>query len=89
MKNKTTKNAAAADSADLSFDRKAAEARDLLGRILALVEAREAAEKVRRADGRKTRWDVVGSLAHTNEQLAIVLAGLGDRSAVDAKGISY
>ena len=32
-------------------------------------------------------WGFTGDLGHVSEQLANVLASLGDRSAVDAKGL--
>ena len=34
-------------------------------------------------------WTHAGDLGHVTEQLAYVLAFLGDRSAVDAKGLEY
>jgi len=35
------------------------------------------------------RWGYAGDLDHVTQQLACVLASLGDRSAVDAKGLEY
>jgi hypothetical protein len=34
-------------------------------------------------------WGYAGDLGRITEQLAYVLADLGDRSAVDAKGLEY
>ncbi len=34
-------------------------------------------------------WGYPGDLGHITEELAYILASLGDRSAVDAKGLEY
>jgi hypothetical protein len=34
-------------------------------------------------------WGYAGDLGRVTEELAYVLASLGDRSAVDAKGLEY
>jgi len=81
MKNPTknhTKTAAAA------YSQNATTAQDLLKRIairLAEHEARQAAEPC--------DWGYVGDLGHINEELAQVLAALGDRSAVDELRLKY
>jgi hypothetical protein len=57
---------------------------DILKRIaerLAEHEAKQAAQPL--------HWGYVGDLGHINEELAQVLAALGDRSATDALGIKY
>ncbi len=62
----------------------AAESQDLLKRITnALAQhQREQAET-------PSHWTHAGSLDDINRDLAYVLARLGDRSAVDAKGMEY
>jgi hypothetical protein len=75
-KAKTTKRTAAGCYAE-----RHAEAQDLLKRIasrLADHQKRQAAD-----------WGYAGDLGRITEQLAFVLADLGDRSAVDAKGLEY
>lgn len=60
------------------------ESGDLLKRIasrLAQHQKEQAAEPA--------NWGHAGDLGRITEQLAYVLADLGDRSAVDAKGLSY
>ena len=76
--NKATQTAAA------SYAEKHAEAQDLLKRIASQLEA-DKAEQAKRPES----WGHAGSLGYVNDQLAQILAFLGDRSAVDAKGISY
>ncbi len=39
--------------------------------------------------GNPDSWGYAGDLGRVTEQLAYVLANLGDRSAVDAKGLNY
>lgn len=55
------------------------EAQDLLNRI---------AQRLNEAKDTES-WSAAGSLGQVNVELAQILAFLGDRSAVDAKGISY
>jgi len=76
--NITTETAAARYAANQ------AESKDLLKRIAARLEHHEKEQAKRAAD-----WGYAGDLARVNDQLAEILANLGDRSAVDAKGISY
>ena len=76
--NKTPENAAA------RYAENQAEAQDLLKRIAGHLKAHEA-EQAKSPDS----WGHAGSLGYVNEQLAQLLAFLGDRSAVDAKGIAY
>ncbi|MGA1373031.1 MAG: hypothetical protein ACO3Z6_15700 [Pseudomonadales bacterium] len=74
----STHNAAAA------YTQRQAEAQDLLQRIADRLVIHQNEQNAEPAD-----WSHAGSLAHVNEQLAFVLAFLGDRSAVDAKGLEY
>lgn len=60
------------------------ESGDLLKRIAARLAKHQQKQATEPAD-----WGYVGDLGHVNEQLAYVLASLGDRSAVEAKGLSY
>jgi hypothetical protein len=74
----TTKTAAAA------YSQKTVNAQDLLKRIatrLAEHQTRQAAEP--------HDWGYVGDIGHINEELAQVLASLGDRSGVDELGLQY
>ena len=60
-----------------------AEAQYLLNRIAKQLESNK-------ADHAGTpSWGYAGDLASVNEKLAYILAQLGDRTAVDAKGLSY
>ncbi len=61
-----------------------AEAQDLLKRIAARIADHKQRQAAAPAD-----WGYSGDLGRITEQLAYVLADLGDRSAVDAKGLEY
>jgi hypothetical protein len=61
-----------------------AEAQDLLKRI-----AGRLAEHKQRQAAAPADWGYAGDLGRITEQLAYVLADLGDHSAVDAKGLEY
>jgi len=61
-----------------------AEAQDLLARI-----AVRLAEHQKRQAARSADWGHAGDLGRITEQLACVLAGLGDRSAAGARGLAY
>ena len=61
-----------------------AEAQDLLKRIAARLAEHEKRQAAAPAD-----WGYAGDLGRITEQLAYVLADLGDRSAVDRKGLEY
>jgi hypothetical protein len=61
-----------------------AEAQDLLKRI-----ASRLAEHKKRQAAAPADWGYSGDLGRITEQLAYVLADLGDTSAVDAKGLEY
>jgi hypothetical protein len=61
-----------------------AEAQDLLKRITARLEEHKKQQAAAPAD-----WGYAGDLGRITEQLAYVLADLGDASAVRAKGLEY
>jgi hypothetical protein len=61
-----------------------AEAQDLLKRIAARL-----AEHRKRQAGKPADWGYAGDLGRITEQLAYVLADLGDPSAIDGKGLEY
>lgn len=61
-----------------------AEADELLKRIASRLAAHQKEQAAERAN-----WGYPSDLGRITEQLAYVLADLGDRSAVDAKGLNY
>jgi hypothetical protein len=73
----TTKQTAAACHAE-----RHAECQDLLKRI-----AQQLARHQKEQAAESANWGFPGDLGHVSEELAYVLASLGDRSAVDAKGL--
>ncbi len=76
---KTTKQTAAACYAE-----RHAEAQDLLKRIASRLEQHKKDQGQDPAN-----WGYPGDLGRVTEELAYVLANLGDRSAVDQKGLDY
>ena len=76
---KTTKQTAAACYAE-----RQAECQDLLRRIASCLEQHKKDQTAEPAD-----WGYPGDLGRVTEELAYVLASLGDRSAVDQKGLEY
>ena len=76
---KTTKQTAAECYAD-----RFRECRDLLKRVDARLDVHAGTQKQFPAN-----WGDPGDLGCVTEQLTYVLASLGDRSAVDAKGLKY
>ena len=60
------------------------ECKDLLKRIATRLEQHKKDQAQEPAN-----WGYPGDLGHITEELAYVLASLGDRSAVDAKGLEY
>lgn len=76
---KTPKHTAATCYAD-----RHAECQDLLKRIASRLAQHEKDQAQNSAD-----WGYAGDLGRVTEELAYVLASLGDRSAVDAKGLEY
>jgi hypothetical protein len=71
-------------TATAAYRKNLATAQETLRRIAAQLaehEARQAAQPL--------NWGYVGDLGHINEELAQVLAGLGDRSATEALGLKY
>ena len=76
---KTTKQTAAACYAE-----RHAECQDLLKRIASRLEQHQK-DQSQEPDN----WGYPGDLGRTAQELAYVLASLGDRSAVDQKGLDY
>ncbi len=76
---KTTKQTAAACYAE-----RHAECADLLKHI-----AHRLDEHRKHQAQEPANWGYAGDLGHVSQELAYVLAALGDRSAVDAKGLDY
>ena len=77
--NKATKQTAAACYAE-----RHAECQDLLKRIASRLEQHKQNQAKEPAN-----WGYAGDLDHISNELAYILASLGDRSAVDAKGLEY
>ena len=61
-----------------------AECQDLLKRIAGRLQ-----DHKKRQAQEPAHWGYAGDLGRVTEELAYVLASLGDRSAVDAKGLEY
>jgi hypothetical protein len=76
---KTTKQTATACYAE-----RHAECQELLERIASRLEQHKQDQAQDPAN-----WGYPGDLGRVSEELAYVLASLGDRSAVDAKGLEY
>ena len=76
---KTTKQTAAA-----CYAQRHAEFEDLLKRI-----TRRLAQHQQDQTQEPANWGYAGDLGRVTEELACVLASLGDRSAVDQKGLEY
>ena len=77
--NKATKQTAAACYAE-----RHAECADLLKRIAGRLEQHKKDQETQ-----PSNWGYAGDLDHISNELAYILASLGDRSAVDAKGLEY
>ena len=77
--NKATKQTAAACYAE-----RHAECADLLKRIASRLEQHKKDQEKQPAN-----WGYPGDLSHISNELPYILASLGDRSAVDAKGLEY
>lgn len=71
-------------TATTEYSAKAAQAQDFLNRI-----ATRFAEHQTSQAAEPGNWGYVGDLGRVNEELAQVLAVLGDRSAVDELGLNY
>ena len=76
---KTTKRTATACYAE-----RHTECQDLLRRIASRLEQHKQDQAQEPAN-----WGYAGDLGRITEELAYVLASLGDRSAVDLKGLEY
>jgi len=73
-----------ATTAAESYTARLADSQDLLARIAVALDAHRARQEAKPYD-----WGHASELGGVNEKLAYVLAMLGDRSAVDAKGLEY
>ena len=76
---KTTKQ-----TADACYAERHAECQDLLKRIASRLEQHKKDQAQEAAN-----WGYAGDLGRVTEELAYILASLGDRSAVDQKGLEY
>ena len=76
---KTTKQ-----TADACYAERYAECQDLLKRIASRLEQHQKDQSHELAN-----WGYAGDLGRVTQELAYVLASLGDRSAVDQKGLEY
>ena len=76
---KNAKKTAATD-----YSEKAAISQDLLKRLAARLSDHQTRQAANPND-----WGYVGDLGRVNEELAQVLAALGDRSGVDELGLRY
>jgi hypothetical protein len=83
MRNTQTQSTTQQTAARLYAERYA-EAQDLLARIAMRLEEHKARQAAVPAD-----WGYSGDLGRITEQLACVLAGLGDRSVAGARGLAY
>jgi len=76
---KNTKQTAAA-----CYAKRHTESMDLLKRIASRLEEHQKDQAQEPAN-----WGYAGDLGRVTEELAYILASLGDRSAVDGKGLDY
>ena len=84
MKNTKAQATKAKQTAAECYAERHAECQDLLKRVGTRLEQHKEDQAQRPAD-----WGYPGDLGRVTEELAYVLADLGDRSAVDAKGLDY
>ena len=78
------KNTKAKQTATACYAERHAECQDLLKRIASRLDEHRKRQAEEPAD-----WGYAGDLGRVSEELAYVLASLGDRSAVDQKGLEY
>jgi len=71
-------------SAAACYAARYAECQDLLERIEKQLEQHQ-----QKQAEQPSHWGYAGDLGHVAQELAYVLASLGDRSAVDRKGLEY
>ena len=71
-------------TADACYAERHAECQDLLKRIASRLEQHKQDQAQEPAN-----WGYAGDLGRVTEELAYVLASVGDRSAVDQKGLEY
>ncbi len=81
---RNTKAQSTTQTAARLYAERHAEAQELLQRI-----ASRLAEHTERQAAQSAGWGYAGDLGRITEQLAYVLADLGDTSAVRAKGLEY
>ena len=81
---RNTKSQANKQTAAACYAERHAEAQDLLKRIASRLAAHQKEQAAEPTD-----WGYAGDLGRITEQLAYVLAALGDSSAVEAKGLEY
>lgn len=84
MRNTKTQATKTKQTAAACYAERSTEAHDLLKRIASRLAAHQKEQAAEPAN-----WGYPGDLGRITEQLAYVLADLGDRSAVDAKGLEY
>ncbi len=84
MRNTKTRSTKIKQTAAECYTERFAECQDLLKRIGSRLAQHQKAQAAEPAN-----WGYAGDLGHVTEELAYVLAALGDRSAVDAKGLDY
>ena len=80
----TRTNKATKQTAATCYAERHAECADLLKRIASRLEQHKKDQEKQPAN-----WGYAGDLDHISNELAYILASLGDRSAVDAKGLEY
>ncbi len=78
------RNTKAKQTAAACYAERQAECADLLKRI-----AKQLDEHRKHQAAEPANWGYAGDLGHVSQELAYMLAALGDRSAVDAKGLDY
>jgi hypothetical protein len=78
------RNTKAKQTATACYAERLTDCRDLLKRIAIRLDEHKMRQRLD-----STNWGFAGDLGHVSQELAYVLAALGDRSAVDAKGLDY
>ena len=71
-------------TAEAAYSQNATTAQDLLKRIATRLSEHQTRQAAQPRD-----WGYVGDLGHINEELAQVLAALGDRTGIDELGLKY
>ncbi len=78
------RNTKVQETAAACYAARHAECHDLLKRISRRLDKHQIHQAAEPAN-----WGYAGDLGHVSQELAYVLATLGDRSAVDSKGLDY